>query len=89
MTEKKKLEKLQKLEEITDMLNKIYPDIDRMIIFDLENPKQIMFTSLERALELAEEMEMEYYDSESQELIEFNPENDPFGDDEGNGGILQ
>lgn len=73
----KKKTKKERVIEIVEQLSEIYPELDRVIITDLDNPKSIIITSSEVVDEVAEEVGIDPAD-----LEEYIDRDD---DDEGEG----
>ena len=75
------MDKKEKLLEILAQVQELYPELDRVMITDLENPQSIILTSEENLMEVAQAYNLdEDYLDEITEEVEIYLEDD---DDEG------
>ena len=91
------MSKKEKLVEIVELIQELYPELDTLLVTDFENPDSIIIASTERVIEIAKEhgidltgVEPEEYGYEDDDL--FSQYSKKLGYDEGddgNGGLLQ
>lgn len=82
-------EKREKLVKLLEEVQKLYPNLDRVMITDLEDPRSIIFTTEDNIQEIADEygLEPDYLDSITEEIeVEVDSLDD---DDEDDKGLLQ
>lgn len=79
-------EKRDKLVKLLEEVQKLYPELDRVMITDLDNPRSIIFTTEDNIQEIAEEygLEPDYLDSITEEIeVEVDWLDDDDDDDRG------
>lgn len=79
-------EKREKLVKLLEEVQKLYPNLDRVMITDLEDPRSIIFTTEDNIQEIADEygLEPDYLDSITEEVeVEVGSLDDDDDDDKG------
>jgi hypothetical protein len=84
------MSKKDRLMEIIEMIQELYPELDTLMITDVENPESIIITSGDRVAEAAEQLGYEPEDlQDDEDSLDQYLAKIGFDDDDDGGGMMQ
>jgi hypothetical protein len=84
------MSKKDRLMEIIEMIEELYPELDTLMITDVENPESIIITSGDRVAEAAEQLGYEPEDlQDDEDSLDQYLAKIGFDDDDDGGGMMQ